>query len=373
MLLHTLEYFQAKHYRIFYVRDCADQWFEQNNPTVSTLYANCKAVLPAICMHACFVCDQTPNVLGFWAEHDGQIAYFSSSEQVREHLSNNTFMDFSVFVPSSFTCSSYLMLEHPEFGLSHVRYADRNTESSCERMLLADFHYVAHNEKMMHRQECFSMTFEHFKARLLPAGEESNIWPNTVDYVWGMVVENSNGVFLQNGCYTVSSMVSHPATQKQEPVLMQMDFINMSRCMLIEGSQIWINITQQLYIELQRQAHKQGFKIMLPVTRELHDNMQGERYLRGFYVLGGSLHDTTINCNHVRIICIIAKQVNNKRNQVDDSAGPDSVVNQPVDQKNSRFVAFSLPLLEDNGACIITRDRNDDVPFYKYLRESPRV
>ena len=101
--------------------------------------------------------------------------------------------------------------------------------------------------------------------------------------------------------------------------------------------------------------------------------MQGERYLRGFYVLGGSLHDTTINCNHVRIICIIAKQVNNKRNQVDDSAGPDSVVNQPVDQKNSRFVAFSLPLLEDNGACIITRDRNDDVPFYKYLRESPRV
>ncbi len=274
---HTLEYFQAKHYRIFKVRDCADQWFEQNNPTVSNLYANCKALLPALCMHVCFVCDKTPNVLGFWAEHDGQIAYFSSAEQIREHLANMAFMDFSHYVPSSFTCSSYLMLEHAEFGLSHVRYADCNTESSCERMLVADFHYVAHNAEMMHRQECFSMTFEHFKARLLPAGEESNIWPNTVDYVWGMVVENSNSVFLQNGCYTVSSMVSHPAMQKQESVLMQMDFINMSRCMLIEGSQIWINITQQLYIELHRQAHKQGIKIMLPVTKELHDNMQGHR------------------------------------------------------------------------------------------------
>jgi hypothetical protein len=215
------------------------------------------------------------------------------------------------------------------------------------------------------------MTFEHFKARLLPAGEESNKWPNAVDYVWGLVVENRSGVFLQDGCYTVSSMVSHPAIQKQEPVFIRMDFISMSRCMLIEGSQIWINITAQLYDELQRQALEQGFKIMLPVTTELHYNMQGLRYLRGFYVLGGSLHNTPIKSNYVRIICIIAKQDHNRRNKVDDSAGADSVVNQPVDQKHSRFVAFSLPVLDEEGACIVTRDRNDDAPFYKYLRESP--
>jgi hypothetical protein len=371
MLLHSLEYFQAKHYASFHIRDCAEdsEWFEQNNPNVRKIYADCKALLPSICMHACFVCDKTRNVLGFWTELDGQIAFFSSVEQIRAHITHNTFMDFSGFVPSPFPSSSYLMLEHEQFGLAHVRYADRN--SLCERLLVADFHYVSHNEEMMHRQERFSMTFEHFKARLLPAGEESNTWRHTVDYIWGLVVENDNGSFLQDGCYTVSSMVLHPGTKKHQPHVMRMDFISMSRCMLIEGSQIWINITQEIYIEIQRQANNQGFKIMLPVTKELHDNMQGQRYLRGFYVLGASLHDTTINCNHVRIICNVAKH--DRRNQVDDSAGADSVVNQAIDQKHLRLVGFTLPILEDNGACIITRDRDDGTPFYKYLRDSPRV
>lgn len=371
MLLHSLEYFNAKHYRIFHVRDCADEWMQQNILVISSLYADCRAVVPTLCMHACFACDQTRDVLGFWAENDGQIAYYSSTEQVRECLKNNTFMDISMFVPGTAMGTSYLMLEHEEFGLSHVRYADRNAELKEERMLVADFHVCGANGQMMHRQELFSMTFEHFKPRLLPAGEESNKWPNTVDYVWGLVVENESGMFLQDGRYTVSSVVTNPAAQKQEPVFIQMDFISMSRCMLIEGSQIWINITAQLYDELQRQALEQGFKIMLPVTKELHKNMQGLRYLRGFYVLGGTLHHTPIHSNYVRIICIIDKQVNNRRNQVDDSAGPDSVVNQPVHQRNARFVAFSLPVLDENGACIITRDRNDGAPFYKYFRESP--
>jgi hypothetical protein len=52
-------------------------------------------------MHACFACDQTRDVLGFWAENDGQIAYYSSAEQVREYLKNNTFMDISMFVPGT--------------------------------------------------------------------------------------------------------------------------------------------------------------------------------------------------------------------------------------------------------------------------------
>jgi hypothetical protein len=143
MLLHSLEYFQAKHYASFHIRDCAEEseWFEQNIPNVRKIYADCKALLPSICMHACFVCDKTPNVLGFWTELDGQIAFFSSVEQIRAHLTHNTFMDFSGFVPSPFPSSSYLMLEHEQFGLAHVRYADRN--SLCERLLVADFHYVA--------------------------------------------------------------------------------------------------------------------------------------------------------------------------------------------------------------------------------------
>jgi hypothetical protein len=130
MMLHSLEYFQAKHYRTFHIHDCAEEWFTHNNPAISTLYADCKAAVPALCTHACFACDNTPHVLGFWTEHDAQIAYYSSAEQVREHLDKNTFMDFSMFVPGLGMGSSYLMLEHDEFGLAHVRYADGNVEST---------------------------------------------------------------------------------------------------------------------------------------------------------------------------------------------------------------------------------------------------
>ena len=375
MLLHTLEYFQAKHYRVFYPRDCGEEWFSVYNPSVSILFAECKAAVPTICLHACFSCDNSADVLCFWAENDGTVAYFPSAQHMREQLANNTFMDTSMFVPSNgeesrMASSSYLMLEHTELGLVPVRYAQPHRDSDGERGLVADFWHLGPNNEKIHRTETFSMKFEHFKARLLPVGEESNTWHDNTDYVWGIVLENTSGSFLQDGCYSVSSMVSHPCAQKPEPVLMRMDFITMSRCMLVEGSEIWINVTPDVYQMLQQQAHEQGFKIMLPVTEHLHENMQGLRYLRGFYVLGGSMHNTTIESNFVRIICVIANKVHSKRTLEDDNAGPDSPVNQHVDNKNTRFVAFSLPVLEHNGACIITRDRNDDTPFYKYLRES---
>jgi hypothetical protein len=373
MLMHTNHYFQAKHYRLFCIRDCCEEWFSQNDPEVSNLFTQCRAAVPAVTMHACFACDKSTEVLGFWAENDSHLAYFSSPKQIREHIANNTFMDISIFVQSNTenSDSSYLMLEHTECGLAPVRYAEHNTESGAERMLVADFHYCAHNNEQMHREERFSMEFEDFKPRLLPAGEESYTWQNNIDYVWGLVVENTSGAFLEDGCYTVSSMVPHPSERKHEPVVMQMDFISMSRCMLVEGSEVWINITTHVYDVIQQQAHDQGFSIMLPVTTQLHDDMQGLRYLRGFYVLGGSLHNSAINNNFVRIICIIANQVHNKRTPVDNNARHDSPVNQPVDKKNRRLVAFSLPLLEETGASLITRNRNDTVPFYKYLRESP--
>jgi hypothetical protein len=47
----------------------------------------------------------------------------------------------------------------------------------------------------------------------------------------------------------------------------------MSRCMMIEGSQIWIHITEQIYANLRSQAHEQGYEVMLPVTQELHNSM----------------------------------------------------------------------------------------------------
>ena len=107
---------------------------------------------------------------------------------------------------------------------------------------------------------------------------------------------------------------------------------------------------------------------MLPVSTNLHNNMHGTLYLRGFYVLGGSFRDTPIGSNVVRLICIIANTVHNQTTAEDDEANADSLVNQHVNPKNTRLVAFLLPVLEGNGASIITRDREDGAPFYKYLR-----
>jgi hypothetical protein len=380
-LLHTSEYFRAEHYDLYHPRDCADGWIAENNPSVRVLFEECKAAVPTLTLHAIFSCSESTDVICFWAATiDSPWTYLQSAQHIREHLTDNTFMDISMLVPScgeEFRTSSsdYLLLDHKEFGIVPVQYAEHNTDSHGERVLVADFWYLGPNNEKLQRTESFAMKFEHFKARLLPLGEESNTWNHNTDCggkhnVWGMVVENTSGAFLQDGCYTVSSMVSHPCAQKPEQGLMQMDFISMSRCMLVEGSEMWINVTQHVYEMLQQQAHEQGFGIMLPVTKQLHDNMQGLRYLRCFYVLVGSLHNTTIEGNFVRIICVIANQVHNKRTLEDDDAGHDSAVNQHVDQKKTRYVVFSLPVLEHNGAYIITRDRNNDIPFYKYLRES---
>jgi len=110
---------------------------------------------------------------------------------------------------------------------------------------------------------------------------------------------------------------------------------------------------------------RQGFRIMLPVSKQLHENMQESRYLRAFYVLGGSVHDALIDSNCVRVMCIIA---NNLRT-ADDDAELDSPVNITASQREIRFVAISLPVLDSNGDAIITCHRNEGIPVYKYLKE----
>ena len=106
---------------------------------------------------------------------------------------------------------------------------------------------------------------------------------------------------------------------------------------------------------------------MLPVSEHLHHNMQGLRYLRGFYVLGGSYHDVPISSNVVRIICVVAHALFQRLTH-DDEANADSHVNQHVNSKNTRLIAFSLPVVESDGACLITRDCDSGAPLYKYLK-----
>lgn len=359
MLLHTHEYYQTKHYNLFHVRDCAEPWGPLDD--ARQLLLKCRKTMPDLCMHACFADEQSAHTLCFWLESNGQIKYYSCAAEIARDVSDNTLMDMSKCVPNN--TNSYLMLEHEDWGLAYVLYADNHRQG-----LEAPFLYTDDSKQLKYNIESFSMTFEHFKPRLLPPAEESASWVNVFDYVWGLVIENTNGSFLKQGCYTVSAMVSQPCRQKAAAACIDMDFISTSRCMLPEGSQVWITITADIYSSLQQQAHAQGYKVMLPVSSNLHHNMDRTLYLRAFYVLGGSFHDTPISANVVRLICIIANTVHNQRTAEDDEANADSLVNQHVDPKNTRLVAFSLPVLQSNGTSIITRDREEGAPFYKYLR-----
>jgi hypothetical protein len=152
-----------------------------------------------------------------------------------------------------------------------------------------------------------------------------------------------------------------------------MDFIAMSRCMLVEGSELWIKITKSVYELVLKQAQEQGLKVMLPVSAGLHSDMpeQHSCYLRCFYVLGGSLHDRPVAANSVTAICIIAsrRSIPGKKNSFDDRASEASRVNQNITAENMRFVAISTPILHEDSSPFLDFSRDPALPFYNYLKE----
>jgi hypothetical protein len=62
-----------------------------------------------------------------------------------------------------------------------------------------------------------------------------------------------------------------------------------------------------------------------------------------------------------------------KRIIEDDNTGAQSLVNAHTNIKNTRLIAFTLPVLiksthsESKILSVITRHRNEAAPFYKYL------
>jgi hypothetical protein len=188
---------------------------------------------------------------------------------------------------------------------------------------------------------------------------------------WGLVVENASGGFLCDGCYSVSAGACLPCGKEHVHISFEMDFINMSRCMLVEGSELWITVTGAVYYTILQQVKKQGLEIMLPVSEELHANMQGTRLVRAFYVLGGSVHDQKIESNTVRLICIIAnkKCVPGKKATQDDNPDIDSIVNQQIEKHNTHKVAISLPIIDKDWTAVVSCHRDESLPVYKYFKE----
>lgn len=385
LLMHTQNYFYAQQHATFWFRECDDEWCLKNCPDAVRLFEDCKAVMFDLRLQVIFVDNVSTEIMGFWAKNQRSLAYFMSEKHVRQELRHNKFMDDTLYMfadaGQSDSHNGDLIPDHGEpdkaiqkenQSRSYLMIKSRHgyvpvhrAEHLGKGMLIADFSCAGHTDQVF----TFTELFDKFQARMLPSGEELDYECTHIYSRWGLVVENKMGSFLEDGVYTVSTMTSRPLSVQMETVSVQIDYINMSRCMLIEGSEVWVNVTSAVYAMIIQQAKEQGFCIMLPITKCLHENMIGCRFLRGFYVLGGSLHTEPIHRNLVRIIFIIAKQTKGEKISLDDHAGLDSAVNKHSEQKNTRMVAVSLPMLDDTGACLITCDRDEKMPFYIYLSE----
>jgi hypothetical protein len=385
LLLNTSEYFYWKHRMDYVFRDSGDTWLLQKCPEVCKLLGECHAARPAVHIQAYFLDSTSTKVLGFWATEKDVQVHFGSTEQVWQQLTKDAFCDTSAFISRqklNYNAGesveghdlSYLMLECKKHGLVPVCNSD-GVEG--EEPFVARFSYVDDDGNKMEKITRFPNKFDNTTPRLLPLGEESMQMKQmykqstSIQNVWGLVIENASGGFLCDGCHTVNSVAFSPCGKHPVPISFEMDFISTSRCMLVEGNELWITITHAVYGMVLQQAKEQGFRIMLPVSEELHTNMQGPRLLRAFYVLGGSVHDKNIDVNTVRLICIIAnkKSVPGKQTTQDDNADTDSIVNQEIEQQHTRMIAISLPILDTDRGAVFSYKRDESLPFYKYFKE----
>jgi hypothetical protein len=150
--------------------------------------------------------------------------------------------------------------------------------------------------------------------------------------------------FLDNGCYTVTTVGRYPRNNRALHHIQEMDFISMSRSLLPQGSPLWIRITQKMYNSIRLQAQSAGHEVQLPNVQWEDDRVD---YLRAFYKLGGSSVDLPIEHNQVSVICIIG-------------------------QENPSLVAIPVKILED-GRCVLYFDRPIDANhIFDFLHSTPR-
>jgi hypothetical protein len=386
LLLHTSEYFYWKHQISYCFREANDRWLKDNCPDICKLISNCTAGKPDINIHPYFADERSKNVLGFWVSNGAKRVHFNLAVKLSEHSSSGNLFDTSLFCVDhnhnhhrehgDNVASSYLMLDSKKFGLSPLLLVAGDEEN---KQFEAQFTYMEENGMVAEEKICFPSDFSNTKPRMLPLGEDSvpmadmfNMKANT-NRVWGLTIENENGAFISDGCYTMSYAALPPRAREPVTSSTLFDFLSASRCNLREGSEVWINVTNYSYGIIQEQCLKQGYNVMLAITAGLHNDMQSPRLLRGFYVLGGSDSELEISSNFVTIIFVLAgrKSVPGRDTARDDNANSDSYVNQKLEVGEYRIVSLSIPLLDCDHKPMFTSFKDESLPIYKYLKERP--
>lgn len=268
-------------------------------------------------------------------------------------------------------CTAWLYLLHTD-----AKYLDKLEEQYSITKDPNILEQMQDYDRTTHRVNKHALTFDFVDCALdLQPSQKQPVY----ELCWALTVDNiedddgnfaERAAFLNEGHYTAS--YNAVAGSETRTGLLNLDFITMSRCMVPEGTELWIGISATSYAHVLMQIEQQNLRTMLPISRHLHDHMPAEPacFLRCFYCLGGSEHSFVVSKNFVSVICTVATKdsVPGKQSTEDDTAGPDSRVNVNLSASKTNLVSISLPVFLD-GAPILHMAREQGLPFYKYLKE----
>ena len=173
--------------------------------------------------------NSSSSAKGFWmiflniGQKSRQPLYFRNAQTLLAHLHDHALEDQNLDSPSRIWAGdAFLMAENKDQTLVEI-------EKLQDGNLLANFHALD--------KHTFSSDTISWNPLFIPMGSSTVKCP----LKWGLVVEHENGKFLHQGNYNIS------VTNRDQAYTVFMDFINMSRCMVTEGSELWLKLTPALY------------------------------------------------------------------------------------------------------------------------------
>jgi len=322
-----------------------------------------------------------------WARKDGVRVHFSSVQQLENHTHQVDTSDFVYTQAGGY----YMITADPDKAIGAVQINPKKDMPGQRawmaslHMLHTDAHYldqleeqyrVTQDPKLLEQMQDYDRTTHHLTTNNLTFqvsdfSFECHPSPEHPVYelCWALTMETEQA-FLHNGHY--NAMYQSTLDSRVIEDKLSIDFITMSRCMVPEGTELWIRISAKSYAHVLMHIEKQNLKVMLPVSAHLHNNMPEETvcYLRCFYYFGGSRTSAHVFENRVSVICTIATKdsVPGKSTAEDDKADSDSRVNVNISTANTNLVSVAIPVIID-GAPTLHLQREQNMPFYKYLKE----
>ena len=361
-------YFYAQHKHQFVMHECTDSWFTSAYPEIASLVAAlkntcnmhfedeaCTHCVTAYCEHK-----ESSTAKGFWlSSHTNMPVHFQTADALLTHLQQHAFCD-KQSQSRIMLGNTFLMAENASKALVELQTLDNE-------FVTADFHALDRH-KLPRDTAQWVPSFIPYSASAVASAVK-----------WGVAIEHDNGKFLHRGNYNISCMY------RGETCGLSMDFVSMSRCMLTEGTELWLKLNPSLYKHILKEASKQQLKIKLPVSAQVHEAMRYEgedvevmmraeqacaRYLRCFYVLGGSSHSADFIDNAIHVMLILANRnspIGHKGVQ-DDTANMDSFVNQHIDAQQYSLIRLPLAFREHDPHACLFYERDAVLPFYKYVK-----